>query len=172
MLARIRLTGVLAAVLVPLLAAAPAHAASKRFYIRGAGYGHGVGMSQYGAYGYALQGRDAPFILGHYYTGTKIDQTASGQVVRVILRSISGGSMSFTGARRAGTRTVSPEKTYTVARGANGQVVLRSPGGRTLKAFDPPMRGRRPARRPRPRRRASRRPPSSSPAAATATASG
>jgi stage II sporulation protein D len=139
-LARIRLIGALAAVLLPLAASAPAHAADKRFYIRGAGYGHGVGMSQYGAYGYALNGRDAATILAHYYTGTKLDTTASGQVVRVILRSVSGGSMSFTGGRRAGTRKISPEKTYSVARGASGQVVLRSPGGRTLQAFDPPMR--------------------------------
>ena len=28
--------------------------------IRGAGFGHGIGMSQYGAYGYALHGRDLP----------------------------------------------------------------------------------------------------------------
>jgi uncharacterized OsmC-like protein len=34
-----------------LLLAAPAAAAKKRFTIRGAGFGHGVGLSQYGAYG-------------------------------------------------------------------------------------------------------------------------
>src|SRR5215210_1039798 len=38
-----------------LLAAAPASAAS-RFTIRGAGFGHGVGMSQYGALGFAQHG--------------------------------------------------------------------------------------------------------------------
>src|SRR3954465_13039953 len=41
-------TTALLAVLIGLLAATPAHGAS-RFVVRGAGFGHGVGMSQYGA---------------------------------------------------------------------------------------------------------------------------
>jgi len=36
------------------------------------GYGHGVGMSQYGARGLALQGMGYREILGHYYTGTEL----------------------------------------------------------------------------------------------------
>lgn len=36
------------------------------------GYGHGVGMSQYGAEAYAQKGWTAESILLHYYTGTKI----------------------------------------------------------------------------------------------------
>lgn len=36
------------------------------------GYGHGVGMSQYGANGMAKRGSDYKEILGHYYTGTKV----------------------------------------------------------------------------------------------------
>ena len=52
-------------------AAAPAEAA-KRFTIRGAGFGHGVGMSQYGALGYAEHGWDYKQILGHYYTDTAL----------------------------------------------------------------------------------------------------
>lgn len=38
----------------------------------GSGWGHGVGMSQYGAYGMALNGRTAGQILSHYYTGTAV----------------------------------------------------------------------------------------------------
>ncbi len=38
--------------------------------VHGRGFGHGVGMSAYGAYGYALHGKGYRFILGHYYTGT------------------------------------------------------------------------------------------------------
>ena len=37
------------------------------------GYGHGVGMSQYGANALALQGRTAAEILEHYFTGTRVD---------------------------------------------------------------------------------------------------
>ena len=36
------------------------------------GYGHGVGMSQYGAQGMALNGYDYEDILKHYYTGIEI----------------------------------------------------------------------------------------------------
>jgi SpoIID/LytB domain protein len=37
---------------------------------RGAGWGHGVGMSQYGAYAMAREGRTFREILSHYYPGT------------------------------------------------------------------------------------------------------
>ena len=36
------------------------------------GYGHGVGMSQYGAYGMAKEGYSYKEILDHYYKGTKL----------------------------------------------------------------------------------------------------
>ena len=36
------------------------------------GYGHGVGMSQYGAEAYAQKGWTAEDILLHYYSGTQI----------------------------------------------------------------------------------------------------
>ena len=36
------------------------------------GYGHGVGMSQYGAESMALDGADYREILAHYYTGTEV----------------------------------------------------------------------------------------------------
>jgi SpoIID/LytB domain protein len=38
----------------------------------GRGYGHGVGMSQYGARGRALAGQDATAILAHYYRGARL----------------------------------------------------------------------------------------------------
>ena len=40
--------------------------------ITGHGWGHGVGMSQWGAYGYALHGWDATRILIHYFPGTTL----------------------------------------------------------------------------------------------------
>ena len=54
--------------------------------IDGRGFGHGVGMSQYGAYGYALrEGRDFRWILGHYYPGTSVGRVATARM-RVLLR--------------------------------------------------------------------------------------
>ena len=53
--------------------------------IRGAGDGHGVGMSQYGALGYAQHGATYTQILAHYYTGTAIGRVGAGRDVRVLL---------------------------------------------------------------------------------------
>ena len=42
------------------------------FVIRGAGFGHGVGMCQMGAIGMAGAGRSHAQILGHYYRGSHL----------------------------------------------------------------------------------------------------
>lgn len=44
----------------------------EKFYITTKGYGHGVGMSQYGANAMAEKGADFKEILLHYYTGAEI----------------------------------------------------------------------------------------------------
>lgn len=51
----------------------------------GRGWGHGVGMSQYGARGRALAGQDAATILGHYYQGTTLGSKDPATKVRVLL---------------------------------------------------------------------------------------
>ncbi|NLJ40736.1 MAG: SpoIID/LytB domain-containing protein [Clostridiales bacterium] len=38
----------------------------------GGGYGHGVGMSQYGTYGLSLMGKSYTEIIDHYYPGTEL----------------------------------------------------------------------------------------------------
>ena len=48
------------------------NASKERFEFTVYGYGHGVGMSQYGAHFMALEGYDYVEILEHYYTGTEI----------------------------------------------------------------------------------------------------
>ena len=53
--------------------------------VRGHGFGHGHGMSQYGAQGAALQGLTARQILGFYYPGTTL-ATATG-TIRVLITS-------------------------------------------------------------------------------------
>jgi stage II sporulation protein D len=119
------------------LAAGPASAAS-RFTIRGAGFGHGVGMSQYGAYGFAKQGYGYADILAHYYTGTALGSAEPGQSVRVLLRSGST-SATFSGASQAGARGLDPAKTYVATRGVNGQVGLRTAAGNRVGTFTTPL---------------------------------
>jgi len=108
-----------------LLAAGPAEGAA-RFTIRGAGFGHGVGMSQYGALGQAQKGVRYDAILRHYYTGTELGTTDPARTVRVLLQSAS--TVRFSGAARAGGRALSPSKTYS-ARARGGQVELLGPRG-------------------------------------------
>lgn len=52
--------------------AVPARAASSDITLEGGGYGHGIGLSQYGAQGQALDGIGYASILTHYYTGTSL----------------------------------------------------------------------------------------------------
>jgi stage II sporulation protein D len=54
------------------------------FLFSGHGWGHGVGMSQYGAWGFALHGYDYQQILQHYYPGTTI-AAAQTNTIRVLL---------------------------------------------------------------------------------------
>jgi SpoIID/LytB domain protein len=53
----------------------------------GRGYGHGVGMSQYGARGRALAGEDAATILGHYYQGAVLSPIDPATRIRVLVLS-------------------------------------------------------------------------------------
>ena len=84
---RLALAGALA-LLVLLTVAGPAVAFSTQyaFTIQGHGWGHGVGMSQWGAYGYAKHGWVYKDILKHYYTGISFSSVANS-VIRVNLRS-------------------------------------------------------------------------------------
>jgi stage II sporulation protein D len=120
-----------------LLLAAPAWGKG-RFTIRGAGFGHGVGMSQYGAYGFAQQGVAYDEILRHYYTDTSLGTTDPSQTVRVLLQS-NRGSASFSGASQAGTRGVNPDRTYLVRRRGASQVDLLSARGRRIATLSAPL---------------------------------
>jgi SpoIID/LytB domain protein len=67
------------------LAAAADGAGASALLIEGAGEGHGVGMSQDGAYGYAQHGASYEAILAHYYTGTALGQAPAKSIIRVLV---------------------------------------------------------------------------------------
>src|SRR4051812_40617637 len=86
----IRLVAIAALVATSLSVAPPtAHSVlalgTTTFY--GRGYGHGVGMSQYGARGRALAGQLAPAILTHYYPNTTLGQHDPTALARVLVLS-------------------------------------------------------------------------------------
>jgi SpoIID/LytB domain protein len=83
--ARNALPSILAACVATLLLGAGVARAAPELEISGAGDGHGVGMSQDGALGYAEHGWTYQAILAHYYTGTALGQAPAGATVRVLV---------------------------------------------------------------------------------------
>ena len=145
-----------AAVVTLAAAAAPAQGAS-RVIIRGAGFGHGVGMSQYGAYGFAKRGRDHAFILAHYYSGTQLGKLDGPSEVRVLLRSAGADRRSAARRRVAGGAPAgSGADLRRDARAGRRRRCCAPPSGRDLGTYQPPLRvtgapgGRPAARRARP----------------------
>jgi stage II sporulation protein D len=138
-----RILAPLAALAALLALAGPAIAAKTRFTVRGAGYGHGVGMSQWGAYGYATHGWGYQEILAHYYTDTAIGATGS-RTVRVLLQSTAVAR--FSGASAAAGKRLDPALTYRVRRGRTaGTVELLSPAGKRMARATAPLRATGPA---------------------------
>lgn len=81
-----RVCAALAAVLAAGAVAAAAAGATEatQFNISGRGFGHGIGMSQWGAYGYAKHGWKYAKIIKHYYTGVQFGKVAN-RTIRVLL---------------------------------------------------------------------------------------
>ena len=99
------------------------------FVVSGRGYGHGVGMSQYGAYGQALAGRTYDQILAHYYTGTQLGK-AGRKELRVLVaegrRAVTvSSSVPFTAADASGTVFKLPKGALTL----RADLRLRSAAG-------------------------------------------
>lgn len=107
----------------------PAAGQAVTWNVKGAGFGHGVGLSQYGAYGFAKHGAGYKHIVKHYYLGTTIGQGPAGKV-RVLLAPYQS-SIRFSGATAACGAELRRVKTYTATRSGN-TVILRSPKGRSL----------------------------------------
>jgi stage II sporulation protein D len=120
-------TAVLAALAVPAAADA-----ATRNVVRGAGWGHGIGMSQYGAYGYALQGSGYRGILAHYYSGTSLVST-SQRSVRILLQP-DDPYIRVRGATRGGGHRLKPATTY-IARPSRGRIVLSTTSGKLVGRF-------------------------------------
>jgi stage II sporulation protein D len=106
--------------------------------VHGRGFGHGVGMSAYGAYGFAQHGKSYSFILGHYFQGTTISTLDKPRVVRVLLE-IAATDVGFSAATSACGIALDPERSYQAHR-AGAAVVLRSAGGQRLADCGPKLR--------------------------------
>jgi stage II sporulation protein D len=114
--------------LVLLVLAAPSPAAAKRFVVTGHGNGHGVGMSQWGAYGYAKHGAGYRKIATHYYKHSKVTRVRAGKQVRVLIGS--SHSVEFSRSRRACGRDLKPGRTYRAVTGGSRVKLERGNGKR------------------------------------------
>lgn len=115
------------------LAAAPA---TPSWALNGSGWGHGLGMSQYGAWEMAKDGKTAKQILGHYYSGTTYEAVTDNVTVDVnIVNSTSSvTAISSALASGGGSFEVSAAGTSTKMRGTAGQAVAFTRSGGTVVA--------------------------------------
>ena len=93
--------GLALSVMAGTLSAAPANAATPipdSFAVQGAGWGHGVGMSQYGALGMAQEGYSATQILEHYYNPAKVTSSTSYASSDINVQLLKTGSTTITPA--------------------------------------------------------------------------
>jgi stage II sporulation protein D len=127
-MARARFAALLTALL--LAVGSPAPAAAVTWVVRGGGFGHGVGLSAYGAYGYGEHGFGYRQILHHYFRGIQITALPRPPIVRVLLTS-TGGDVGFRRATAACGLNLDPSRAYQ-ARASGSSVRLYSSSGRPL----------------------------------------
>jgi SpoIID/LytB domain protein len=125
---RIAITAVVVAISAAALPSAAG--AATLWSLRGAGWGHGIGLSQYGAYGFSKHGAGYREILAHYYKGTGIGRR-NGGTIRVLLEP-NKLQVVFRGAGTAAGKRLNPNSMYKATRNGSS-VVLRNARGRVLK---------------------------------------
>lgn len=98
----------------PLVAQATAVPAT--FTVKGAGFGHGVGLSQIGAKGQALEGKSAIQILNYYFPTSQVIPVVDTQTIRVnIAHQVAAIKISLTKNKSNNQWTLSAGETGTVA---------------------------------------------------------
>jgi stage II sporulation protein D len=89
----------------------PAQAAPRTFTIVGGGWGHGIGMSQYGAHGMALRGASAGRIISYYYGGAQAGPATLPATIRVgLLQADRDPSTGAASARSRSRESRSPAR--------------------------------------------------------------
>lgn len=131
-------TSALVAVSAGMFTAAPAQAAEAlpdTFTVNGSGWGHGVGMSQYGARGMAQEGYTATQILEHYYNPAKVTSSTANASKDIQVQLLKTGSTTITpanGTIRVFAGSTVYQTTGPVTLKASGSSVSFSVNGRTF----------------------------------------
>jgi stage II sporulation protein D len=100
----VRRRWLIAAVLCAVCAA-PSAPAGTKLVVTGRGWGHRVGMSQWGAYGYALHGWRWQRILAHYYPGTALAEAPVSKVRVLLADEQTSARVACAGGLRVSDRT-------------------------------------------------------------------
>ena len=98
--------------------------------LTGHGFGHGHGMSQYGAQGAALRGLTHQQILAFYYPGTTLGTTSGSMRVRLL--SAGTGSLVVTNASGLRVRSAGSTASYDMVGTGVSQWRLRKSGSTTV----------------------------------------
>ena len=133
----------LAAITVGSTGIAAAQTPPADFTFRGSGFGHGVGMSQYGAKRQAEAGRTGTQIINHYYAGSRLSAVNDLVPLRVNLVS-NTEEVSVRGEPAAGGGVLRITAGDTVVgAGANQPIGIRAEGAEVvvLRAGAPVARG-------------------------------
>lgn len=99
--------------------------------VTGRGWGHGTGMSQWGAHGLAQAGATYEEILGHYYSGTTVGEVAARPSISV------GVAWARPSVVATGAFDVVDGRGDVAVRGALGSWTF-TPGGEGVVRVDPP----------------------------------
>ena len=118
--------------------APPALKGTPQFVISGHGWGHAVGMGQWGAYGYAQHGFTYDKILAHYYPGTVLS-TTTVKSIRVLLANTKSVTISSTGPWKlkdgSAATTTMPAGKVTL----NPELKFKLPDGIEAETFTGPL---------------------------------
>jgi stage II sporulation protein D len=125
-----------AAAALAAVAAPPGPASA--YTIHGRAFGHGIGMSQWGAFGFAKHGRAYDQILRHYYKGTDLHRITPHHI-RVLLET-GEAQVAFAGASFAADRPLHGDRTYRATLRSDGRIVVRGSDGKRVGTFTPPLR--------------------------------
>jgi SpoIID/LytB domain protein len=100
-------------------------AAQSSFTFSGSGWGHGVGMSQWGARGMAAAGSTYAQILGHYYTGAGVVSQTVSDDLKVLIGERTGTFTLVAGGTTTvmGIGTVGAGSRLTLTRSGSNMVI-------------------------------------------------
>src|ERR671930_285251 len=112
---------------------------SATFVVTGHGWGHGVGMSQYGAYGYAQKSVSYPKIVLHYFPGTELGDAPVSKVRVLMTSGVSSLPIGSTAAFRVKDATGAVHDVAAGKYTLTPALKLKVDGGATPQALPGPL---------------------------------